>query len=198
MNGELKHKREDLLDKTKVAIAGLGGIGSHVAVLLVRAGIKQLTLIDFDKVDQSNLERQYYFIDQIGQKKVDALFNTLRKINPALSCNCYDTVIEENNIEALFKNGDIIVEALDSNTTKIMFISNCLRLFPTKKIVGVSGIAGIQGCELISTEKISENLFIVGDFISEVSPNNKLISTRVCAAASMMAHLVIQMILGLK
>ena len=80
MNGELKHKREDLLDKTKVAIAGLGGIGSHVAVLLVRAGIKQLTLIDFDKVDQSNLERQYYFIDQIGQKKVDALFNTLRKI----------------------------------------------------------------------------------------------------------------------
>ena len=107
-------------------------------------------------------------------------------------------MIEENNIEALFKNGDIIVEALDSNTTKIMFISNCLRLFPTKKIVGVSGIAGIQDCELISTEKISENLFIVGDFISEVSPNNKLISTRVCAAASMMAHLVIQMILGLK
>jgi len=70
--------------------------------------------------------------------------------------------------------------------------------FPTKKIVGVSGVAGVNDCELISIEKISENLFIVGDFISEVSPHNKLISTRVCAAASMMAHLVIQIILGLK
>lgn len=198
MAAGLTYEDIDKLDKATVAIAGLGGIGSHVAALLVRAGIKQLTLIDFDIVDHSNLDRQYYFIDQVGQKKVEALFHTLKKINPLLSCNCHDTVIVEDNIETLIKNGDIIVEALDMSQTKTMFISKCLQLFPTKKIVGVSGVAGVNDCELISIEKISENLFIVGDFISEVSPHNKLISTRVCAAASMMAHLVIQIILGLK
>jgi sulfur carrier protein ThiS adenylyltransferase len=189
---------EELLNRATVGIAGIGGIGSHLAVLLVRAGVNNLTLVDYDTVEHGNLKRQYYFIDQVGQKKVDALNNTLKRINPHINCYSYDVKVTEDNITQLFSHSDIIVEALDKACVKKMFIEHCIKLFPGKKIVGVSGIAGINDCELISTEKISENLFIVGDFVSEITPPINLISTRVCAAASMQAHLVVQLILKLK
>ena len=198
MSVSLNNGMSELLGSVSVGIAGLGGIGSHVAVLLARAGVKNLTLVDYDKVEYNNLSRQYYFIDQIGKKKVDALSATLKRIDPSISCSCYDIEIVEDNIGTIFNNCDIIVEALDKSCVKSMFISYCLKFFSEKKIIGVSGIAGYNDCELISTERISENFFVVGDFFSEVGPSVNLISTRVSAAASMQAHLVIQSILRLK
>lgn len=194
----LNKGKSELLGRANVGIAGLGGIGSHVAALLARAGIKNLTLVDYDKVEYSNLNRQYYFIDQIGEKKVEALSATLKRINPSINCSFYDIEIVEDNIEVIFNNCDIIVEALDRGSVKSMFINYCIKFLSGKILIGVSGIAGFKDCGLISTEKISENFFIVGDFISEVGPSVNLISTRVSAAASMQAHLVIQLILGLK
>ena len=117
----LNKGKSELLGRANVGIAGLGGIGSHVAALLARAGIKNLTLVDYDKVEYSNLNRQYYFIDQIGEKKVEALSATLKRINPSINCSFYDIEIVEDNIEVIFNNCDIIVEALDRGSVKSMF-----------------------------------------------------------------------------
>ncbi|MDY6821150.1 MAG: sulfur carrier protein ThiS adenylyltransferase ThiF, partial [Deferribacterota bacterium] len=171
---------------------------SNCAAILARMGVGTLILVDYDIVEPSNLNRQYYFIGQIGLAKTNALKETLNKINPYLKYTTYNEKIDEGNIEKFCKNSDIILEAFDKKEAKTMFINKCIRLFPNKKIIGVSGVAGLSNAEDITIQQISNNLYLIGDFISEAKVGQGLMASRVNVAASMQAHLAIQLLLGIR
>ncbi|BAI81450.1 thiamine biosynthesis protein ThiF [Deferribacter desulfuricans SSM1] len=185
------------LKKGRVAITGLGGLGSNIAVSLARMGVGFLRLIDFDVVEPSNLNRQYYFIDQIGLKKTEALLETLLRVNPYITYDAIDVLVDENNVKDLFDDVDVIVEAFDKAETKAMLIKSCMKLFPDKIIIGASGVAGVHDTSLLRVERIGKNVYIVGDFINEAKPGEGLMATRVAVAANMQANLVIRYLLGL-
>jgi len=185
------------LKKGRVAIAGLGGLGSNIAVSLARMGVGFLRLIDFDVVEPSNLNRQYYFIDQLGMKKTEALHSTLLRINPYITYDMVDVLIDENNIKDLFDGVDVIVEAFDKAETKAMLIKRCMQIFPEKVVIGASGVAGVHDTSLLRIERIGKNVYIVGDFVNEARPGEGLMATRVAVAANMQANLVVRYLLGL-
>ncbi len=186
----------DKLQKGFVAIAGLGGLGSNVAVSLARMGIGTIKLIDFDIVEPSNLNRQQYFIHQIGKSKTEALKDTLLNINP------YNTYLTENiyitaeNAKKTLKGYDVIIEAFDKAKNKAMLINECLKHFPGKCIIGASGVAGVFDTESLKIHKIGKNTYIVGDMVNEARPGCGLMATRVAVAANMQAHLAVRYLLG--
>ncbi|KAA0258932.1 sulfur carrier protein ThiS adenylyltransferase ThiF [Deferribacter autotrophicus] len=183
------HKK---LKKGRVAIAGLGGLGSNIATSLARMGVGFLRLIDFDVVEPSNLNRQYYFIDQIGKKKTDALLETLKRINPYITYDPVDCFVDENNIKELFHDVDVIIEAFDKAETKALLIKKCMQLFPDKLIIGASGVAGIYDTSLLKIERLGKNVYVVGDFVNEAKPGEGLMATRVAVAANMQANLAVR------
>ena len=101
------------LAQVRVGIAGLGGLGSHIAVFLARAGVQHLHLVDFDRVDESNLNRQHYFLRDVGRLKTEALAEQLLAINPALKIKTENIKLTEINAAAVFKADGIICEAVD-------------------------------------------------------------------------------------
>ena len=106
------------LKKGRVAIAGAGGLGSNVALSLTRIGVGFIKIIDFDVVEPSNLNRQQYYVKHIGMKKVHAIKEILKEVNPFVNIEAIDKKIEKENIEELFKDVDIIVEAFDNQNIK--------------------------------------------------------------------------------
>ena len=127
------------LEQGRVAIAGLGGLGSNVAIALTRIGVGHLHLLDFDRVDLTNLNRQQYFLDQVGRYKTEALSETLQRINPYLDIR-FDTVkITDENIKELFQADEIVCEAFDVPEYKAMLVSGILEHFPEKKLIAASG-----------------------------------------------------------
>lgn len=170
----------------KIGIAGAGGLGSNVAVNLVRSGVNEIKIVDFDVIEQSNLNRQFYFRDQIGQNKVNALFENLKRINPQLKLQIVHQKLERGNITDIFNDCDIVVEAFDKKNYKSMIIEE---LLPYKKLmVAASGIAH-HDLQNIETRKIRENLFIVGDFTKDID-KHKTFSTKVSVVAAIMANIV--------
>ena len=130
------------LEQGRVAIAGLGGLGSNVAIALTRIGVGHLHLLDFDRVDLTNLNRQQYFLDQVGRYKTEALSETLQRINPYLDIR-FDTVkITDENIQELFQADEIVCEAFDVPEYKAMLVNGILEHFPEKKLIAASGLAG--------------------------------------------------------
>ncbi|MDY6821957.1 MAG: sulfur carrier protein ThiS adenylyltransferase ThiF [Deferribacterota bacterium] len=174
------------LIKSVITIAGLGGIGSNCAAILARMGAGSLILVDYDIVEPSNLNRQYYFINQIGMAKTTALKETLNKINPYLKYITYNEKIDEGNIEKFCKNSDIILEAFDKKEAKTVFINKCIKLFPNKKIIGVSGVAGLSNAEDITIQQISDNLYLIGDFISEARVGQRLLPLKPLVLAQLL------------
>ncbi|MBZ4683231.1 MAG: sulfur carrier protein ThiS adenylyltransferase [Fusobacteriaceae bacterium] len=170
----------------KIGIAGAGGLGSNVAMNLVRTGVSNIKVVDFDKIEESNLNRQFYFYDQIGKVKVEALKENLTRINNNLEIEVINQKIEESNIEELFKDCDIVVEAFDKDIYKKLFFNT----FHNKKklLVSASGVAGntINNLEI---KKIG-NSFIVGDFQKGID-KHKTYSTKVSIVAAMMANIVL-------
>ncbi|MGL5054390.1 MAG: sulfur carrier protein ThiS adenylyltransferase ThiF [Fusobacteriaceae bacterium] len=167
----------------KIVIAGCGGIGSNIAMHLVRSGIGNLKLIDFDKIEESNLNRQFYFKSQIGKYKSEALKDNLLRINEKL---CFESVvskINKENIEELFQGCEIVVEAFDNKVYKEILIENC----KGKIIVSANGIGG-RDLDSIVQRKIGK-LNIVGDFYSDIE-TYKTYSTKVMMVASIMANIV--------
>ena len=132
---------QEKLNNAKVAIAGLGGLGSNIAVALARIGVSHLHLIDFDKVDISNLNRQHYFISHLNKYKTQALAEQLQMINPYLNIVTDCIKVTEDNIFSLFKDEDIICEAFDVPENKAMLVNKVLELFPEKYIISGSGMA---------------------------------------------------------
>lgn len=171
----------------KIGIAGVGGIGSNVAVHLVRAGVLELKYADFDVVESSNLNRQFYFDDQIGLPKTVALEINLKRINPKISLKYFHIRITEQNIKEVFGDCDIIVEGFDNVESKKLLIETFLGT--DKIIVSANGIAG-QDTGAIRVEK-KKNMYMVGDFEKDIK-EYKTYSYKVSTAASIMAGIVHQ------
>ena len=154
------------LEVGRVAIAGLGGLGSNIAVALARIGVGHLHLLDFDRIDLTNLNRQQYFLDQVGWYKTEALAETLQRISPYLDIR-FDTVkITEENIKELFEADDIVCEAFDVPECKAMLVSGILEHFPEKKLIAASGLAGYESSNLIHTRRVSKNFYLCGDEVT--------------------------------
>lgn len=193
----LTPQQVEQLQKAHVAIVGCGGLGSNIAMELTRTGIGTLHLIDFDKVDLSNLNRQAYFLEDVGSYKIDALAKYLKRINPYLQLQLTYEPITEYNYQKLLQKADFICEALDKPETKAMLVSNILVDFPNKPLVSASGIAGLGKPEEITTKQLRNNFYLSGDGCSDFK-NNPLCSARVILCASHQALTLIRLILGLE
>ncbi|MBP7088124.1 MAG: sulfur carrier protein ThiS adenylyltransferase ThiF [Candidatus Omnitrophica bacterium] len=188
-------KDKDLLkiQTAKIGIAGLGGLGSNCAANLVRSGIINLTLVDFDYVEDKNLNRQFFFQSQIGTLKVKALTENLKKINPDIKITSFSERIEKDNVLKFFGQCEIVVEAFDKAEYKSLLVSE---LMPTKKlIVSASGLAGCGNSDEIKVHRIKENLIIVGDLTSEAAIDLPPLSPRVNIAAAKQADAILEYIL---
>jgi len=179
-----------------VGIAGVGGLGSNIAIALARTGVGKLIIADFDIVEPSNLNRQQYFIDQIGLAKVDALYETLERINPTVTIEQHHIRITPDNLDELFKDVDILVEAFDSAKEKAMLTNTFLSRYPNKALIAASGLAGYEQSNSITTQQMTDHLIICGDGITAAAPGCGLMAPRVGIAAHHQANAVIRLLLG--
>ena len=189
---------EEIKSKLKnytVGIAGAGGLGSNCAVALARVGIGKLIISDFDVVNETNLNRQYFFRDQLGKKKVEALKENIYKINPEVKIITHNIKLNEHNLVEIYKDCDIIVEAFDLAEMKKILIETLLSELPDKPIVLGLGMAGYGDNNSIQFRQ-SENLYICGDEKSEVSENNPPLAPRVAMVANMQANTVLEILLS--
>ena len=177
-----------------VAICGLGGLGSNIAIHLARAGIGKLILIDFDRVDITNLHRQQYKASQIGMYKTYALTDNLREINPYIELEPHTERIAEENAVTLLQGVDIICEAFDNAEAKAMLTDIVLSELPDKYLVAASGMAGIGVSNSIKTRRITSRFYLCGDETSEVSENIGLVAPRVALCAAHEAHTVLRIL----
>lgn len=177
-----------------VAVCGLGGLGSNIAVCLARVGIGRLILIDFDKVDISNLHRQQYSVDQIGMYKTKALSEYLLSISPYTKIKAVTKKITTENYQQILKDAQIICEAFDDANEKSMLVNSVLETMPEKFLVAASGMAGLGTANAIRTRKITPHFYVCGDEISDVNDSIGLLSTRVMLCAASQAHTVLRII----
>lgn len=182
--------------KTKtVGIAGCGGLGSNCAVSLARVGIGSLVIADFDVIVESNLNRQYYFYDQIGMLKVFALKQNIQMINPAVKVHAFDLRLCMSDTIEIFRNCDVIVEAFDKAEMKHMILDAVHTHLPDKYLVMGIGMAGWGDNELIHTRQ-SGKLVICGDEINEIAEQNPPLAPRVSIVSNMQANAVMEILLG--
>lgn len=180
-----------------IGIMGLGGLGSVVAVALARIGVGTLLLADYDVVEPSNLNRQQYFVDQIGLKKTEAMRQNLARVNPYLKLQTFDDELTESNLPLVFKDVNVLVECFDGPRMKATALRVALTLLPGVGYVGASGLAGFDENNLITTRKIRNNVYIVGDGEAEAKPGQGLMAPRVGIAAHHQANQVLRILLGL-
>jgi len=183
------------LKGSSVGIAGLGGLGSNAAVALARAGVGRLVLVDFDKVEEDNLDRQYYFLDQIGKFKVDALRDNIERINPEVKVEIHDLKLVKGSMEKPFSGVDVVIEALDDAKSKADFIEEIMLKLPDTPVVGVSGVAGYGHSDRIVTRRCG-NLYLVYDEDARSSDDDVLVASRVALMANWEANLAIEILLG--
>jgi sulfur carrier protein ThiS adenylyltransferase len=189
------HKR---MKEASVGIAGLGGLGSAVAIALTRMGLGELILVDFDVVEPSNLNRQCYFIDHIGMAKTEAMSKILGDINPYVNLITHQTKLDNSSILEVFHNVDIVVECFDSAEDKAMIMEVVGEALPNTYLVGASGLAGYGDSNSIQTWRVGERIFIVGDLEKSAGPGMGLMAPRVGIAASHQANLVVALLVDPK
>jgi sulfur carrier protein ThiS adenylyltransferase len=186
------------LSKFKVGIAGAGGLGSNCAVALARSGVGTLVIADFDVIEKPNLNRQYYFTNQIGSMKTVALKDNINKINSDVDVIIHQKKLDRLNIPEIFSGCNIIVEALDSSEMKEMLIETVQTKMPGIPVVVGSGMAGWGKTNDISSRKIDDTLFVCGDEYSEISDNLPPIAPRVGIVANMQANIVVELLMNIK
>lgn len=191
-------KVHNKLKNSCVAICGLGGLGSNIAIMLARIGIGKLILIDFDVVEPSNLNRQSYFIKDLGKLKTEALSEQINKINPFIITQIHSLKITLENIPTLFKDCDIVCEAFDNAATKAMLAQNFHQYFPNTTLICASGLAGYGNSNAILTRKIAEHFYMCGDLVSEAKPGNGLMAPRVNICAGHQANLILELLVERK
>lgn len=184
------------LKKGRAAIAGLGGLGSNIALMLARTGIERLFLVDFDFVDISNLNRQAYTIDQIGMAKTEALKELIHQINPWMEVEVYQGKITKENVKELFGGETILCEALDDAFAKAELIETALIELPDIKIISGNGMAGTYSSNLIQTRRTMKRLYVCGDETHGISKEESLTSARVSICAGHEANMAIRLMLG--
>ena len=180
----------------KVAICGLGGLGSNIALSLARAGIGKMILIDFDKVDITNLHRQQYKANQIGQYKTSALTENLKEVAPYVELKTHTVRITPENATELLKDADIICEAFDDAEDKAMLAELVLETMPDKYLIAASGMAGFGSANTIQTRRVSKRFYVCGDGASDVSEVGSLVASRVMLCAAHQAHTVLRILAG--
>jgi len=181
----------EILQKSIIGIAGCGGLGSNIAVALVRAGVKNLILADFDIVEDSNLNRQYFFIEDIGKPKVTALADILQKINPDLNLTIINKKLAREDVKTIFGSAELMIEAFDRAENKKWLIEEWAINFSTRPIISGNGVSGLGKTELLRVKKIG-NIYFCGDGISDMSEG--LCSARVAIAANMQANIAIELL----
>ena len=177
-----------------IALCGLGGLGSNIAISLARAGIGKLILIDFDQVDITNLHRQQYKANQIGMDKTDALSENLKEIAPYIGIESHTVRITEDNAVELLKDTDIICEAFDNAECKAMLTNLILETMPNKFLVAASGMAGFGSANSIRTRKITNRFYLCGDEESDVQSEGSLVASRVMLCAAHQAHTILRIL----
>ena len=177
-----------------IGIAGLGGLGSNVAVALARFGPAGLIIADFDRVEAGNLNRQQYYPDQVGSCKTDAMTANLKRIAPALKVEADNVKLTAENIPRIFAKADIIAECFDRPQEKQMLVETVISKM-TQPIVSASGIAGYGRSNEITTKRLSSRLILVGDDVSGAGDGAILTSTRVGLAAYHQANAIVEVII---
>jgi sulfur carrier protein ThiS adenylyltransferase len=186
-----------ILRSSTVGIAGAGGLGSNAAVSLARAGLGKLIIADFDRVEPSDLNRQYYFIEQVGKPKVEALLENLKRINAYSQYQIHLTKIEPGNVATIFGAADVLVEAFDRAEMKQMLVDAWLSLFPHRPIIVASGLAGLGKNEKLHTRKMG-NLYICGDEETGIEERISPMAPRVGIVANLQANLALELLVKAK
>ena len=187
------HKR---FSSATVAVCGLGGLGSNIAIALTRAGIGKLVLIDFDRVDITNLHRQQYKTNQIGLYKADALAENLVEIAPYTEITAVTAKITEENFADLLKGADVVCEAFDNAETKAMLVNGVLEQLSDCYLVAASGMAGMDTPNTIRTRKVMKRFYLCGDETNDVADTIGLVAPRVMLCATHQAHTVLRILAG--
>lgn len=182
------------LKQGKVAILGLGGLGSNIAISLARIGVGKLILVDYDVVEPSNLNRQQYYIDDIGKYKTVAIKEHIKRINPFIDIDTHNLYITKENMSILNKV-DIIIEAFDDPNCKAQVSNHVLINMRDKYLIASSGMAGYYDSNIIITKKIRERFYICGDFTHEAKVGEGLMAPRVAICANHMANLASQILI---
>lgn len=184
-----------ILSKKTVGIAGAGGLGSNCAVALARVGIGKIVICDFDVVSKDNLNRQYYFFDQIGQKKVFTIQDNILYINPKVKVKAYDIKLDPESVKRIFRTCDVIIEAFDLAEMKQMIIETVLTDLPHIPLITGLGMAGWGSSNSIKVRKV-DNLYICGDEQSEIAEELPPLAPRVGIVANMQANTVMEILLN--
>lgn len=186
---------QKILSKKTVGIAGAGGLGSNCAVALARVGIGKIIICDFDFIAKSNLNRQYYFYEQVGQKKAFAIEENILFINPKVKVKACDLKLNPQNIHTVFKKCDVIVEAFDLAEMKEMIIETVQTKLPHIPLITGLGMAGWGDSNSIKVRRV-DNLYICGDEKSEISEELPPLAPRVGIVANMQANTVMEILLN--
>lgn len=179
-----------------VAVCGLGGLGSNIALSLARAGIGRLHLIDFDRVDISNLNRQQYAVSQLSMYKTEALRDNLLSVSPYLDIVTDTVRVTEENLAGLLAEDDIICEAFDRAEAKAMLVNGVMETFPGKYLVAGSGMAGMSSSNSIRTRQVTKHFYLCGDGTSDIADGMGLVASRVMLCAAHQAHMVLRILAG--
>lgn len=193
----LTQQQSHRLRQARVAVVGLGGLGSNVAMWLARMGVGHLWLMDFDRVEWTNLNRQYYFLEDVGAYKAEALLPKLQQVNPYGDYRISTEKLTEANLQALVGDADIVCEALDKANCKALLVNGVLENFPDKYLVAASGLAGLGRGEDIAVRKIAPHFYLCGDGKSDVQ-ELPLCGARVGICAAQEALTIIRIILQLE
>ena len=185
---------QERFSAASVAVCGLGGLGSHIAVSLARAGIGRLILIDFDRVDVTNLHRQEYKASQVGRYKTEALRENLLEIAPYTQYEIHTVRLDEHNAAKLLSGADLICEAFDGAEDKAMLAGVVLETMPEKHLIAASGMAGLGSANAIRTRRVTDRFYLCGDGVSGVSDGLGLVSSRVMLCAAHQAHMVLRIL----
>ncbi|MBQ9767222.1 MAG: sulfur carrier protein ThiS adenylyltransferase ThiF [Lachnospiraceae bacterium] len=195
---ELRHGAElqRKFSGATVAVCGLGGLGSNIAIALARAGVGKLILIDFDRVDLTNLNRQQYAVSQLGQEKAVALKDILKAVAPYIEVKSHSVRVTENNLAELLSMADVICEAFDRAEEKAMLVNGVLEQLPEKFLVAGSGMAGIGSANSIKTRRVTKHFYLCGDGVSDSAETGGLFAARVMVCAAHQAHMVLRLLAG--
>lgn len=183
-----------VLKKATVGVAGAGGLGSNIAVALARSGVGKLVVADYDRVEPHNLNRQYYFRDQIGMYKVDALKSNLERVNPFSEYEMHNKLLDKENIPRIFGNVDILLEALDSVDAKLMLLQSWIAAFPQKPLVMGSGMGGYGGNNGMVSKRLFDRVYVCGDEKTDVAVFPPM-APKVMIVAAMQANMALEWLL---
>lgn len=188
--------RQAQFARGRVVICGLGGLGSRVAELLTRAGIGYLRLVDFDRLEPTNLNRQFYFQDQLGRYKADALAENLKRISPYTELEIHKEKVTEENLPALLCGVDVIVEAFDAPAAKALLVNGARETSPSVPLVAASGMAGLSSGNSMEIRSLSPFFYLCGDGTTGIEAGDGLYGARVALCAAQEALVVLQLLAG--